>query len=62
MKRRDLERKLTELGWYFKRHGGKHDLWSNGIDEEAIPRHNEINELLARKIIKTAQKKVQRRR
>jgi mRNA interferase HicA len=56
MKRRDLERELTKLGWYFKRHGGKHDLWTNGIEEEPIPRHNEINELLAKKILKTAQR------
>ncbi len=55
MKRKDLERVLTKLGWWLKRHGSKHDLWTNGDEEEAIPRHNEINELLAKKILKTAQ-------
>ncbi len=56
MKRRDLERALTKLGWYLKRNGAKHDLWTNGQEEETIPRHNEINELLAKKILRTAQK------
>jgi mRNA interferase HicA len=57
MKRRDLEKKLTALGWCLKRHGGRHDYWSDGDREEAVPRHNEINEILARKIIKIAESK-----
>jgi mRNA interferase HicA len=56
VKKRDLERALTQLGWWLKRHGSKHDLWTNGQEEETIPRHNEINELLSRKILKTAQR------
>ena len=56
MKRRDLECELTRLRWWLKRHGSKHDLWTNGEDEETIPRHNEINELLAKKILRTARK------
>lgn len=56
MKRRDLEHALGKLGWWLKRHGGKHDLWTNGEEEETVPRHNEINELLARKILRTAQR------
>ena len=54
MKRKDLEKALVKLGWYLKRHGSKHDLWTNGEAEETIPRHNEINELLAKKILRTA--------
>lgn len=54
MKKRDLERKLSELGWSFLRHGGKHDTWTNGKIQNFIPRHPEINENLARSIIKTA--------
>jgi len=54
MKRKDLERQLKDLGWYFSRHGGKHDVWTNGEETEMIPRHNEINEFLAKKILKTA--------
>lgn len=54
MKRRDLERKLRIAGCYLKREGGSHALWINpktGI-VEAIPRHTEIKEPLAKKILK----------
>ena len=54
MKKRDLEKKLSKLGWYFKHHGGNHDIWTNGQIFESVPRHPEINELLARKILKKA--------
>ena len=54
MKRRELEKKLTKHGWRFLRHGGNHDVWTDGSREEAVPRHNEINEMLARKILKQA--------
>lgn len=52
MKRRDLEKKLKDAGWYLKVHGGNHDIWTNGKDKEQIPRHNEVNERLAKAIIK----------
>ncbi len=52
MKRRDLVKLLENNGWYFKRSGSNHDLYTNGIESEAIPRHSEINEMLAKKIIK----------
>ena len=52
MKRRDLERTLRQLGWHFLRHGGKHDVWTNGTREEAIPHHTEINEKLAQAILR----------
>jgi len=54
MKRRDLERKLRIVGCYLKRAGGSHSLWvnpKNGV-VEAIPRHKEIKEPLAKKILK----------
>lgn len=54
MKRKDLERELIELGWYFKRRGGNHDIWTNGEDSEPIPRHNELDDYLAKKILKKA--------
>lgn len=38
MKRRDLEKKLHDIGWRFARHGGRHDIWSNGAREITIPR------------------------
>jgi len=55
MKRLDLERKLRIAGCYLKREGGSHSLWINphtGV-VEAIPRHTEIKEPLALKILKS---------
>ena len=52
MKRRDLERALRQLGWYFLCHGGKHDVWTDGKREEAIPRHTEIHDKLAQAILR----------
>jgi predicted RNA binding protein YcfA (HicA-like mRNA interferase family) len=55
MKRLDLERRLRIAGCYLKREGGSHSLWvnpRNGVIE-AIPRHSEIKEPLARKIMKS---------
>lgn len=52
MKRRDLIGLLEKNGWYMKRNGGNHDLYTNGIDVEPIPRHTEIKERLAKDIIK----------
>lgn len=54
MKKRDLEKRLKALGWSFLRHGGNHDVWSNGSEQEEIPRHREINERLAKAILKRA--------
>jgi len=54
MKRVDLERKLRVAGCYLKREGKAHSLWINpktGIIE-AVPRHTEIKEPLASKILK----------
>lgn len=52
MKRKDLVKLLTNNGWYFKRSGGSHDLYTNGEETETIPRHSEVNERLAQAIIK----------
>jgi mRNA interferase HicA len=56
MKKRELEQRLAECGWQFLRRGGKHDVWTDGEREEAIPRHREINEQLARAILRRARK------
>lgn len=56
MKKRDLEKKLKEYGWLLARHGGSHDIWTNGLISTQVPRHPEVNELLAKNIIKQAQK------
>jgi mRNA interferase HicA len=54
MKRRDLMQKLTEMGCVFVRHGGRHDWYSNPKTKQSqpIPRHKEINENLAKSILK----------
>ncbi|MBI5510325.1 MAG: type II toxin-antitoxin system HicA family toxin [Deltaproteobacteria bacterium] len=54
MKRRELEGRLKSLGWRFLRHGGSHDIWTDGQNETSIPRHNEIKEGTARGILKYA--------
>jgi mRNA interferase HicA len=59
MKRKELERRLREFGWKFLRNGGKHDVWmsADGSFTEYVPRHAEINERLARIILKRAKEK-----
>jgi predicted RNA binding protein YcfA (HicA-like mRNA interferase family) len=54
VKRADLIRKLEELGCKFIRHGGSHDWYENPQTRAAqpVPRHREINEILARHILK----------
>lgn len=54
MKKRDLEKELSHLGWWLKRQGGNHEIWTNGEDTEAVPRHREIKEILAKKILQIA--------
>jgi predicted RNA binding protein YcfA (HicA-like mRNA interferase family) len=57
MKRRDLLKKIEEIGCIFIRHGGNHDWYQNPITKisQPIPRHREINENLAKHIIKMLQ-------
>lgn len=52
MKRGDLIRHLKEFGCILKREGAGHSLWVNPKtgEMEAIPRHNEIKNQLAKKI------------
>lgn len=54
MKKRELEQKLSKAGWWLERHGGNHDIWTNGEETEPVPRHPEIHELLAKKILRKA--------
>ena len=52
MKRNELIKLLKKNGWYLKRNGSNHDIYTNGVDVEPIPRHPDINEQLAKAIIK----------
>lgn len=54
MKRSDLIRKLEDNGWYLLRNGANHDIYTNGLQMQPIPRHREVNEILAQKILKRA--------
>jgi mRNA interferase HicA len=54
MKRVDLIRTIEGFGCVLIRHGAKHDWYRNpttGVSQ-ALPRHREIKELLARRIIR----------
>ena len=54
MKRNELVRRLGTLGCVLIRHGGKHDWYGNpktGMSQP-VPRHKEVNETLAKHILK----------
>lgn len=55
MKRRDLVSELERGGCVLLRHGAKHDIYHQPASgrSEPVPRHREINELLAKKILKS---------
>lgn len=52
MKRSTLLKHLRKHGCFLKREGASHSLWMNPVTGviEAIPRHSEIKNVLARKI------------
>lgn len=52
MKQRDLVKKLESAGFEFERHGGNHNIYRRGSEIEKVPRHKEINERLARAILR----------
>jgi mRNA interferase HicA len=57
VKRRDLIKELEEIGCIFIRHGGNHDWYQNPLTKvsQPIPRHREINDNLAKHILKMLQ-------
>jgi mRNA interferase HicA len=54
VKRRDLVEKIEAMGCIMIRLGGKHDWYQNPRTRmtQPVPRHREINEFLARSILK----------
>lgn len=52
MKQRELLKLFRRSGWYLLRHGAGHDIYTNGKNQVPIPRHPDINEVLARELIK----------
>ena len=54
MKQLDLVRAIESLGCVLIRHGAKHDWYRNQVTgmSQAVPRHREIKEPLAKRIIR----------
>ena len=52
MKNRDLIKKLESGGFVFERHGSNHDIYRRGSETEEVPRHKDIDEKLARAILR----------
>jgi len=54
MKRRDLIKQVEKMGCVIIRHGNRHDWYQNPVTKacQPIPRHREIQESLAKNIIK----------
>jgi len=59
MKRKDLIRQIESLGCVFMCHGAKHDWYQNPETRlsQPVPRHTEINENLAKHILKVLSSK-----
>ncbi|MBK7211806.1 MAG: type II toxin-antitoxin system HicA family toxin [Bacteroidales bacterium] len=58
MKRKELIRKIEMQGCVLIRHGANHDWYHNPETKQSqpVPRHNEINEYLAKHILKMLSK------
>lgn len=54
MDRKKLLKQLRKLGWYYKRPGGNHDIYTDGKRTMPVPRHNEVDEFTAKEILKKA--------
>jgi mRNA interferase HicA len=54
MKRKELIKKITSSGCILLRHGNRHDLYQNPKTgkKQPVPRHDEIDENLAKHILK----------
>ena len=52
MNRKQLVRYIESNGAIFVRNGSNHDIYRLGNKTTSIPRHNEINELTAKIILK----------
>lgn len=52
MKQRDFIKLLEKNGWKFKREGANHIIYEKDGEIEKVPRHREINEKLAKGLIK----------
>jgi len=53
MKRLALVKRIEQMGCILLRHGSRHDIYHNPVTghSEPVPRHREINEILAKRIM-----------
>ena len=53
MKRLALVKRIEQMGCVLLRHGSRHDIYHNPVTgrSEPVPRHREINEILAKRIM-----------
>ena len=58
MKRKELIKELEKIGCVLLRHGGNHDWYHNPETKisQPVPRHKEINEYIAKHILKMMRK------
>ena len=47
-------KRLKKAGFQLDRNGASHDVYKRGNEEATVPRHREINEALAKAILKKA--------
>ena len=52
MKQKELVKKLLKAGFKFYDQGANHDRYKRGDVIETVPRHKEVNERLAKAILK----------
>jgi len=54
LKRQKLIKEITKRGAVFVRHGANHDIYENPRTNTStqVPRHSDVNELVAKTIIK----------
>lgn len=52
IKKRDLIKLFRKNGWSLDRQGGNHEVWKKENKSETIPRHSEVDEILAKNIIR----------
>lgn len=51
LKRKDFVRLLKRNGWYLKRNGASHDIYTDGKNIEAVSRQRELKESVVMSII-----------
>lgn len=52
VQRRKAIKVLKDNGWWLKRHGHSHDIYTNGSHSEPIPRHGDLNKLTWQGIVR----------